>query len=1172
MRLKKIKLAGFKTFVDPTSLPLPSNCMAVVGPNGCGKSNIIDAVRWVMGESSARHLRGDSMADVIFNGSTSRKPVGQCSVELVFDNSQGSLGGQYATYNEIATKRQVTRDGQSNYFLNGTRCRRRDITDIFLGTGLGPRSYAIIEQGMISRLIEAKPEELRIFLEEAAGISRYKERRRETGNRIQHTVENLSRINDLMEEIGRQLNTLKRQARNAEKYQELKRAGRKLKAQIQALRWQALEEEAQTRNQSVKQKETALEARVAELRQLEAQLEQQRELLHQARDKTAKVQEVYYSQGAEIARLEQQVQHEREQGARQQQEREQVKRRLVSIEQTREEKSALIEQTQQDLANHVKAQTEARQRGQEAQVFLETIEASMHDWQVAWEDFNQQAAEPTQAVQVERARQQQLDRQQQQLQQRLLRLEEEARQLAADDETEQRDALRESLLALEQQTTRQQEALATCAARITEHRAQEKQIAREFHQQQGQLNHLQGRLTSLQALQQAALGGDRGGVHAWLERQGLAKNSRLAEHLRVEPGWEQAVECALGVYLEAVCVERVEPLLDSLQDLEEGELVLFNTAAEAPTERTEAVAPLAEKVKAPWSLSSLLAGIYAVETLTEAVALGAELAPHESVMTRSGIWLGPGWLRFAQASNEKSGVLARGQEIEHLKGETARCQQQVEILEEQLEETRHRLHSLEGEREQHQNAVHELQKELGERRAAWARQEAQEEQQRIRRQRIHAEQEEIRRHFGENQQERQQAEERLHRALTGVEVLAKERGRLIIERDEVRTAVTQARSQAGLAQETAHQLEMQGQILQSTLETAQKAIAQARQEHGDLLKRQEALEAVLADGQPGQTPLQALQASLETHLQQRMSIERQLNEAREQVIGLEETLRGNEQEKQRIEKAIESQRTALEQLRVDGQAIWVRAQTLCEQLNEGGFNPEEILQDLPAESELSALEAESERIAQHIQRLGLINLAAIDEYRVQAERKQYLDSQHADLTEALQTLENAIRHIDRETRSRFRDTFDKVNGGLQTLFPKLFGGGKAYLELDDDDLLNTGVKIMARPPGKRNSTIHLLSGGEKALTAIALVFAIFQLNPAPFCMLDEVDAPLDDANVGRFCDLVREMSEKVQFIIVTHNKATMEMGHQLTGVTMHEPGVSRLVAVDVDEAVQLAAV
>jgi chromosome segregation protein len=366
-----------------------------------------------------------------------------------------------------------------------------------------------------------------------------------------------------------------------------------------------------------------------------------------------------------------------------------------------------------------------------------------------------------------------------------------------------------------------------------------------------------------------------------------------------------------------------------------------------------------------------------------------------------------------------------------------------------------------------------------------------------------------------------------------------------------------------------HQLEMQGQTLQTGLAAAQEALALAHQEATALGQQHEALQAILAGGE---APLQELQVRLEAHLQQRMTLERQLNAAREQLAAQEEALQAQEQEKQRIEKVLGEQRAALEKLRVEGQAIWVRAQTLREQLSEEGFHPEEILQQLPSQTELAALEAENERLSQRIQRLGLINLAAIDEYRVQAERKQYLDSQDADLTEALQTLEDAIRRIDRETRSRFRDTFNKVNVGLQTLFPKLFGGGKASLELDDDDLLNTGVKIMARPPGKRNTTIHLLSGGEKALTAVALVFAIFQLNPAPFCMLDEVDAPLDDANVSRFCELVKEMSAKVQFILVTHNKTTMEMGHQLTGVTMHEPGVSRLVAVDMDEAVQLAAV
>ncbi|QBQ55852.1 chromosome segregation protein SMC [Nitrosococcus wardiae] len=1169
MRLKKIKLAGFKSFVDPTSLPLPSNRVAIVGPNGCGKSNVIDAVRWVMGESSAKHLRGDSMADVIFNGSTSRKPVGQCSVELVFDNSEGSLGGQYATYNEIAIKRQVSRDGQSHYFLNNARCRRRDITDIFLGTGLGPRSYAIIEQGMISRLIEAKPEELRVFLEEAAGISKYKERRRETENRMQHTTENLNRINDLREEIGRQLNTLQRQAKNAEKYQELRRLEREIKAQIQALRWQALDEEGRKQNQDIERKETLLEGRVADLRQVEARLEQQRDALHQARDKAAEIQETYYSQGTEIARLEQQLHHEREQWAQHQQEQEQIEHQLAQVQQTQEEKRALIAQTQQALVSHAESQAGAQQQWQAAQQWLETTEASMQDWQVNWESFNQRAAEPTQRAQVERSRQQQLARQQQQLQQRRARLEEETHQLGQNDDGEGVDELREERFILEQQVAQQQEALARSTAQISEHREQEKQLSRKLHSQQGHLHHLQGHLTSLRSLQQAALGRGKDGVGAWLEQQGLAESSRLAEVLRVEPGWEQAVERALGVYLEAVCVAGLEPLTHKVLNLEAGSLILFDTAASAQANRAEAGVPLLSKLQAPWPLDSLLGGIYAVETLAEAFALRARLAPGESVITRDGVWLSSCWLSLVRESDEKSGVLARGREIENLQQEVAQCQQEVESLEEQLEGVRSRLHALEGEREQHQDATHQLQQKLGEHQSALARAEAQQEQQRLRRRRVEEELEELQFYLAENEQERQLAEEQLQEALIDMENLAEERERLVAERDRLRAAVEQVRTEAGAAKDTLHRLEMEGQTLQVTLESAQEATAQARREYSKLIQRREMLEAALASGQG---PLQELQARLETHLQQRMRIEHQLNQAREQVTTLEAELQAREEEQRQIGKAIEEQRTALERLRVDGQAIQVRAQTLREQLHEDGFNPEQILGNMPAGSELTALEGECERIAQRIQRLGAINLAAIDEYRVQAEREQYLDSQYTDLTEALQTLENAIQRIDRETRSRFRDTFDKVNGGLQTLFPKLFGGGKAYLELNDDDLLNTGVKIMARPPGKRNSTIHLLSGGEKALTAIALVFAIFQLNPAPFCMLDEVDAPLDDANVGRFCELVKEMSEKVQFIMVTHNKTTMEMGHQLTGVTMHEPGVSRLVAVDVDEAVQLAAV
>ncbi|ADJ28341.1 chromosome segregation protein SMC [Nitrosococcus watsonii] len=1170
MRLKKIKLVGFKSFVDPTSLPLPSNRVAVVGPNGCGKSNIIDAVRWVMGESSAKHLRGDSMADVIFNGSTSRKPVGQCSVELVFDNSQGGLGGQYAAYNEIAIKRQVSRDGQSHYFLNNARCRRRDITDIFLGTGLGPRSYAIIEQGMISRLIEAKPEELRVFLEEAAGISKYKERRRETENRMSHTVDNLNRINDLREEIERQFNTLKRQAKQAEKYQALKQLDRKIKAQIEALRWRVLNEKTCQLNQEIERQETLLEGHTADLRRVEAQLEQQGEALYQARDKTAEIQETYYSQGAEIARLEQQLHHGRAQRAQHQQEQAQIEHRLTQSEQLQEEKSALIRQTRQALVNHVESEREAQQQFQAAQERMETTETAMQDWQISWEGFNQRAAEPTQRAQVERSRQQQLTRQQEQLRQRRVRLEEEARQLAERDGTKRLEELREEQFILEQALARQQKALTDCIAQASEYREQEKQLARKLHSQQGDRHHLQGRLASLQALQQAAGRGGDSGVDAWLTQQDLADSLCLAEGLEVEPGWEWAVERALGIHMEAVCVAGWEQLADGLLSLEAGSLTLFNTAASTQTNRIESRFPsLLSKVQAPWPLDSILGGVYAVETLDEALALRARLAPGESIMTRNGIWLSSAWFSQVREEDEKAGVLARRREIARLQEEIIGCEREVEALDKQLEEIRGHFYTLENEQAHQQKALHQSQRELGECQSSLARIEAKQEQHQLRQRQVKEELEEIQTHLAEDERERQLAETYLQEAFVEIEGFAEEREQLIKQRDRLRESLKQVRDETEAAKDTLHRLEIKGHSLQTTLEAAQEAVIQIRQEYNELLQRREALEVTLAGGE---TPLQELQTQLETYLQQRMSIERQLNEAREQVTRLESRLRADEQKKHEIARTLEAQRTSLEQLRVDRQAIWVRAQTLKEQLQELGFSPEEILREMPEESDLATLEAEGERIAQHIQRLGPINLAAIDECRIQAERKQYLDAQHADLTEALQTLENAIKRIDRETRSRFRETFDKVNGGLQALFPKLFGGGKAYLELNDDDLLNTGVKIMARPPGKRNSTIHLLSGGEKALTAVALVFAIFQLNPAPFCMLDEVDAPLDDANVERFCELVKEMSVKLQFIIVTHNKVTMEMGHQLTGVTMHEPGVSRLVAVDVDEAVQLAAV
>ncbi|BAW80322.1 chromosome segregation protein SMC [Candidatus Nitrosoglobus terrae] len=1168
MRLKKIKLAGFKSFVDPIYLPLLSNRMVIVGPNGCGKSNIIDAVRWVMGESSARHLRGDSMTDVIFNGSSTRKPVGQCSVELVFDNSEQSLGGQYAVYNEIAIRRQVNREGQSHYFLNGTRCRRRDVTDIFLGTGLGPRSYAIIEQGMISRLIEAKPEELRIFLEEAAGISKYKERRREAEARMQNTTENLNRICDLKDEVERQLNTLKRQAKSAEKYRELRQLERKIKAKIQALRWQRLDKEAQQRKQEITQKELTLEALMAELRQLEAALTQQQEAFHLARDKTDEIQVLYYSQGIEIARVEQEIRHEQEQYTRYQQEQGQIKQRLIQIQQTQDEKGTVISQTEQVLADQRQRQEQVQQLLQEALGFMRTAEMAIRDWQLTWEDFNQRAAKPIQNAQIERAYQQQLARQRQQLQQRSVRLEEESRRLAEKEETASLEVLREEMLNLEQHIAERQLSLTAGATEISSYREQEKQISQDLHNQQEHWHHLQGRLSSLQELQQDISANPK--IDAWLEQHGLTDNLRLNEGLKVESGWELAVERILGDRLKAICVADLEELAHQLPNLEEGSLILFDTAS-PPVNLSKVEVSLLNKVHAPWSLDSLLGGVYAVETLAEAFALRGQLSLRESVITRDGIWLNSCCLILADHLDASLGILARKREIERLQQESTQCQQQIDKFNQQLKEIYSYLQSLEDKHAHYQSTMGELQQKQQQQQSTLVRTEAEQAQYRFRRQQISSDLDEIKIQDAENAQEQEGAEDRLQAALMAMESVEQERKQLMAEKDRLWKAVDQARNEADKVKDRGHQLEMARQASQVAQKAAEEAIAQAQREYSALIWRREIVETALTDGRG---PLQALQNQLDTQLQQRLVTERQLNEAREQMATLEEQLRTYEQERHRIEKMALDQRDTLGQLRVDGQAVWVRVQELREQLAEEDLSPEEILQDNTSglSDELSVLEIEREEIANSIQRLGLVNLAAIEECQIQMERKQYLDSQYNDLTEAMKTLTHAIQRIDRETRNRFRETFDSVNESLQALFPKLFGGGKAYLELNNDDLLNTGVKIMARPPGKRNSTIHLLSGGEKALIAIALVFAIFQLNPAPFCMLDEVDAPLDEANVGRFCQLVHEMSEKIQFIIVTHNKTTMEIGHQLAGVTMHEPGVSRLVAVDIDKAVQLIAV
>ncbi|GAB6041945.1 chromosome segregation protein SMC [Endothiovibrio diazotrophicus] len=1166
MKLTKIKLAGFKSFVDPTTIPIPSNLVGIVGPNGCGKSNTIDAVRWVMGETSAKHLRGESMADVIFNGSNSRKPVGQAFVELIFDNSDGAAGGQYAHYGEISVKRLVTRDGQSNYYLNGTKCRRRDITDIFLGTGLGPRSYAIIEQGMISRVIEAKPEELRSFFEEAAGISKYKERRRETENRIRHTRDNLDRLSDLREELDKQLSRLERQSATAERYKGLKQEERVLKAELLALRYRAVDGDANARQQKINGLETALEAALAAQRGYESAIEKERDAHTEATDSLNVVQGRFYGVGAEIARVEQAIQHNKELKRRQEHELEQAERAWGELHAHIERDRAQLEELTAALAEDEPALELARAAEEASGEARIGAEERMQAWQEAWDDFNRRAAEPTQTAQVERSQIEHMERQMERQRQRADRLDEERGRLADEGLTEEIEELALAEAEGEEQATRLQEELVTAQEEGRRLRDENRELATRLDGQRGELQTARGRLASLEALQQAALGKGSKKISEWLKRQGLTDAPRLAQHLKVEGGWERAVETVLGGSLEAVCVDGFDAVSAVLESLEGGTLTFFDTTTPSPAAGEGDW--LAAKVSGDYAAGALLAGVRTAASLEAALALRGGLAAHESVITPEGIWLGPSWLRVARDADEHAGVLAREQEIKELSARTEALQAAIDELTAQRDEGRARVQTLEERRDSLQKEAHQAGRRHAEVRSQLSARRARLEQHENRIRNLASEREEVEQQLGRDREELENSRMRLQEALAEMEVLAQQRDELTGERDRLRQLLEEVRDKARGDRDSAHQLAIRVEQRRTQRNATEQNLGRMDEQIATLAERREELRLTLSEGEE---PVLEMEAELEELLARRVEAETALNDARKHVETVDHELRRLDQDRHGAERRVQEVRGQLEQARINAQELKVRRQTLEEQLAETDYQLDELFQRLPEQADIPTWEQRVEEVGQRISRLGPINLAAIDEFKEQQERKTYLDAQNADLEEALKTLEGAIAKIDRETRARFKETFDQVNAGIKELFPRLFGGGQAFLELTGEDLLDTGVSVMARPPGKNIRSIHLLSGGEKALTAVALVFSIFELNPAPFCMLDEVDAPLDDANVGRFSQLIKEKSDKVQFIFITHNKVTMEIADQLCGVTMHEPGVSRLVSVDVEEAAKLAA-
>ncbi|MCP5145723.1 MAG: chromosome segregation protein SMC [Gammaproteobacteria bacterium] len=1172
MRISRIKISGFKSFVDPTVLELPGNLTGVVGPNGCGKSNIIDALLWVLGESSAKHLRGDSMSDVIFNGSNTRKPVGQAAVEIIFDNSAGTLEGKYASYNEISIKRVLGRDDVSSYFLNGARCRRKDVIDVFLGTGVGKGGYSVIAQGTISRVIEAKPEEMRAFLEEAAGISRYKERRRETENRIKHAVENLDRVNDIRDELEKQLERLDRQVKAAERYQRLKAEERLARAQLLAIRWRGIEQERTQTLEDLSTQQNALEQANAQMRHIESDIATYRVRQHELTDTFNQVQSRYYATSAEISRCEQALQHA-------EQRREEIEQALNEARRSRDATRAHLETDtarSQTLAGDIATLEPALEGLREQELGTEEryarADAEMRTWQEAWDDFNSHASEMSRVERVEQVRLEHLEQSLSETSHRLQQLRTEQERLTPDEIEAAVNRSYEAVAQVERELSTVLDQRDQQHQALQDVRTEIQQLADALDSRRLEFQSLKGRIASLEQLQDAALNRDDAAVGGWLGRHDIAEPTRLAEVLRIEGGWERAVETVIRLPLDTFCNDSLEPLLTGAghQGLPSRVTVLSSHSTGGAGASNPAVsAPLlTSKLNSEWPVQSLLAGVYAVDTVEQALAQRGSLAPHESLVCRDGTWVGPNWLQATPATRDDSSVLERVSLLDDLR-------QQADVLEETINQQRTAHEDAQARRSELEQAGREmasrldgLQRRAAEEKSQLARQETQLEQVRNR---LLALEDELA-NLGDLSEteagERLRVQSHLEDVRMQMATMDARRAELSARREEIRGHVDTARSELAEVRARAHEHALRLENYRTQLAGLNDAMARNQQASTQLTQRCSDLEIAL---EAALEPKEGMNERLEQALNQQVALEEELGNARQALEANDTAVRDAEAALTSATQRVAERRETLDTTRLTVREYEVRARDLAERIAAGEQTLETLLAELDAAASEEAWVEMITGIENRINRLGPINLAAIDEQTQAMERKQYLDAQFTDLTQALDTLREAMQKIDRETRTRFKETFDKVNTSMQELFPTLFGGGHAYLELVGEDLLDTGVTVMARPPGKKNSTIHLLSGGEKALTAMAFVFSLFRLNPAPFCLLDEVDAPLDDANVVRYCNLVRSMSNEIQFVFITHNKVTMELAEQLVGVTMYEPGVSRLVSVDMDEAVQMAA-
>jgi chromosome segregation protein len=1170
MRLKHIKLAGFKSFVDPITAKVPADLVGIVGPNGCGKSNIIDAIRWVMGESSAKTLRGDSMDDVIFNGSSTRKPVGKASVALLFDNNDGKVPGIWGQYKELEIRRELVRDGGSTYFINKTRCRRRDIQDIFLGTGLGPRSYSIIEQGMVGRIVESKPEDLRALIEEAAGISKYRERRRETGNRISHTRANLERVEDIMSELATQLRRLKRQANDAERYKEFKAEQRQLKARIIGLRVLELSEGGARKDGELARLQTEMDAQVAEQRNVETRIEALRKESDGAGEVLNATQAKFYELGAEISSIEQTIQHAREKKVSDQQEQTRLSESLQRLRSLQKEDTTQLQQTGNRLSELAPHRTLVTEEYQGAESMLSKVESSYQDLQLQWDLFGSEAQQPERVRDVEAEN---IKRTGQGLarlvdKQHTLTLEKEVYgKVIADtgldklrSETQTADELFESL----------QAGLANTNERLNNLRVEHESELQRHNNGARDLESLRARLLSLQEIQSSALKDDDQTISRALEGLSVKRTGSVAEKLSVRSGWEMALDSLLGDRLTAVTVDRLGISADQVSaDLDicliDGSANLAAKESSQPSGKPRLLDYIdsGREYLVDW-----LSGVYAAQTLGEALQWREDLGLGECIVSKDGALIGRNWLLIRKGGSAEQSVLVRSAEITSLQSDVNKHSAIFEGEAIAIEGLKEKISADEEERkniEQDFQSASQTRTDLHNR-FAEAQAKSGNAQEQL--ERVSAELLGIIEQKTNSEAQLTESQRKLSEAESRTTELESRREDLITRKEQAFAELSDTRGQLNSMRDRKQSVELEYQ----GLEAKQNALQQNLQRLNDQVIEIEARSNVLNSSVDVALPDDGAQkARLDSLMKDRLLTEKQLAECRDQVTGYENQIRDCDKERIRFAQNSEGVREKLDDARMAKQELSVRLNTLVESAEydaeiSAGLNE---LAQLPVQSDV---EQTLDKLSARIERIGPVNLVAIDEYKEGTERKEYLDSQCADLTESLQTLESVIAKIDRETRALFKETFDDLNERFQIMFPRLFGGGKASLEMTGVDLLTTGVTVMARPPGKRNSTIHLLSGGEKALTAVALLFGFFELNPAPFCVLDEVDAPLDDANVDRYVNVLRSLSSKTQILFISHNKITMEAANVLVGVTMNEPGVSRMVSVDVERAVEMAAV